>query len=103
MLVPDLIDILMTSLFSQAPVLYPKSRFCGHTATVESVACHPSQMHECCSVGDDRLLLFWDQRKQGSSPALRVQGLHDNDINCVSWNAHSPELVATGDSDGVSD
>jgi WD40 repeat protein len=32
---------------------------------------------------------------------VRVEGLHGNDINCVSWNSEAVELVATGDSDGV--
>jgi hypothetical protein len=57
---------------------------------------------ECCSVGDDQLLLFWDRRQPGEAPSARVGGVHQNDINCVSWNAEATHLVATGDSDGVS-
>ena len=82
-------------------MLYPSARFKGHKATVEAVAWHPAKVGECCSVGDDGLLLFWDQRQPGERPALKVEGLHHNDINCVSWNAEATELVATGDSDGV--
>jgi hypothetical protein len=53
-------------------------------------------------VGDDQLLLFWDRRQPGEAPSARVGGVHQNDINCVSWNAEATHLVATGDSDGVS-
>jgi hypothetical protein len=83
------------------PVLYPKSKFYGHTDTVEAVACHPTSIDECCSGGDDKLLLFWDCRQQGHKPAAKVEGLHFNDINCLGWNSVATELVATGDSDGI--
>jgi histone-binding protein RBBP4 len=83
------------------PVLYPRSKFYGHTDTVEAVACHPTNIDECCSGGDDKLLLFWDCRQQGHKPAAKVEGLHFNDINCLGWNTVATELVATGDSDGI--
>ena len=83
------------------PVLYPKSKFCGHTDTVEAVACHPTSIDECCSGGDDKLLLFWDCRQDGHKPSAKVEGMHFNDINCLGWNTVATELVATGDSDGV--
>ena len=71
------------------------------TDTVEAVACHPTSVSECCSVGDDKLLLFWDTRVEGHKPSQRVEGMHNDDINCVAWNSLAPELVATGDSDGI--
>ena len=86
---------------TRGPILYPKAKFVGHTDTVEAVACHPTSVSECCSVGDDKLLLFWDTRVEGHKPSQRVEGMHNDDINCVAWNSLAPELVATGDSDGI--
>lgn len=83
------------------PVLYPRHKFCGHTDTVEAVACHPTNVDELCSAGDDKLLLFWDCRQEGHKPAAIVKDLHFNDINCLGWNSVATEMVATGDSDGV--
>lgn len=83
------------------PVLYPRHKFCGHTDTVEAVACHPTNVDELCSGGDDKLLLFWDCRQEGHKPASIVKDLHFNDINCLGWNPVATEMVATGDSDGV--
>jgi histone-binding protein RBBP4 len=81
-------------------VLHPTARFAGHTDVVEAVACHPDQQEECCSGGDDRLLIFWDSR-QPTMPTTVVRGLHNGDINCLSWNAIDTRLVATGCSDGA--
>jgi hypothetical protein len=81
-------------------VLHPTARFAGHTDVVEAVACHPDQQEECCSGGDDRLLIFWDAR-QPTMPTTVVRGLHNGDINCLSWNAIDTRLVATGCSDGA--
>lgn len=45
------------------------AEFRGHEHTVEDVCFHPHSDSEFCSVGDDKRLLFWDER-QGREPVL---------------------------------
>jgi histone-binding protein RBBP4 len=82
--------------------LQPRHTFRGHTAPVEDVDYDPRSAtgSECCSVGDDRSLLFWDGRS-GSSPTLAVKEAHGDDINCVIWNPHDANVICTGASDGT--
>jgi len=47
--------------------LQPLGEFRGHEHTVEDVCFHPHNDYEFCSVGDDKRLLFWDER-QGRDP-----------------------------------
>lgn len=80
-------------------LLSPRMIFSGHTAQVEEVCFHPSHADLLCSVGDDQLLMIWDQRLGGSRAALAVQTGHSDDVNAVSWNAINENLLITGSSD----
>jgi len=52
------------------------------------------------SVGLDDRLLLWDARV-GSDPVAEAKGYHNGEINCVSWSALNPVLLATGAADGA--
>lgn len=73
----------------------PTTRFEGHTATVEDVCFKPDSHTEVCSVGDDQLLLFWDERS-GTSPVLEVPKWSTVDLHCVDWNHADVNLLVTG-------
>ena len=79
-----------------------KYTFNGHTGPVEDVKFDPESHTgtQCCSVGDDRNLFFWDGRK-GTSPCDKVVNAHADDINCVVWNPYNRNIVCTGASDGT--
>lgn len=81
--------------------LKPRCIFQGHTETVEDVKYDPRSQNglECCSVGDDMCLFFWDGRA-GLKPTNSVVRAHDDDINCVVWNPFDGNVVCTGASDG---
>jgi hypothetical protein len=49
-----------------------RSRFQGHTDTIEDVVFRPGNADEFCSVGDDKALIFWDARQEGGKPAAKV-------------------------------
>jgi len=76
--------------------------FDGHTAVVEDVEFDPESHTgtQCCSVGDDHNLFFWDGRK-GSKPVDKLLDAHEDDINCVIWNPFNRNIVCTGASDGT--
>jgi histone-binding protein RBBP4 len=84
----------------EAAALAPRAAFEGHAGPVEDAQFHPTSRFVCCSVGDDRQLLLWDERA-GTRPQQRAAEAHDDDINCVSWSAQRPEHVLTGSSDGL--
>eukprot|EP00898_Chlorokybus_atmophyticus_P005036 jgi/Chlat1/5533/Chrsp369S05397 len=89
-----------TSTAPPAPTVEPRQKFTGHTDTVEDIQFHPSSAEECCSVGDDYQLLFWDARS-GGAPVLAVKDAHKSDLHCVDWNAHNEHLVLTGSADST--
>ena len=80
-------------------LLSPRLIFSGHTAQVEEVSFHPSHPDLLCSVGDDQLLMIWDQRLGGNRAALAVQTGHTDDVNAVAWNTVNENLLITGSSD----
>ncbi len=74
-----------------------RTRLEGHQDTVEDVVFCPGSATEVVSVGDDKLMLFWDTR-QGTKPVRRVDGAHPKqDIHCVDWSALQQHLIATGE------
>mmetsp|Transcript_2585 Transcript_2585/g.7191 ORF Transcript_2585/g.7191 Transcript_2585/m.7191 type:complete len:362 (-) Transcript_2585:425-1510(-) len=77
----------------------PLRRFEGHSKTVEDVRFNPTSHTEFCSVGDDGLLLFWDERS-GGTPVTKVLPWCQVDLHCVDWNAADNNLLVTGTADG---
>jgi hypothetical protein len=63
-------------------------RFIGHSATTEDVCFRPTSGDEFCSVGDDQLLIFWDERK-GKKPVNTVPKWLDVDLHCVGEQMRS--------------
>ena len=98
---PDLPSVTIDGGDSlQAPGLAPRGVFKGHTDTVEDVQFHPTHAARFCSVGDDRQLLFWDERAGGErGPVGRVERAHDADVHCVDWCPGNDNLVVTGSAD----
>ena len=62
---------------------------------------HPASNHVLCSVGDDRLVAFWDIRENQRGPVTRVDEAHTSDINCCAWNSVETNYVLTGSSDAT--
>lgn len=55
----------------KTPTLHPTLTLIGHTHTVEDLVFSPRNDHEIVSVGQDRLLIYWDARS-GSAPVDKV-------------------------------
>jgi len=75
------------------------SEFRGHQATVEDVCFHPKSDVEFCSVGDDKRLLFWDERAS-KDPTLSMPQWSQCDLHCLDWNETDVNLLVTGTADG---
>jgi WD40 repeat protein len=86
--------------------LKPYCRLSGHTESIDGLVFKPDSATELCSVGVDRMIMFWDTRIVSSyspieevKPTYKISGVHDDDINCVAWSTLNPNLVATGSND----
>lgn len=73
----------------------------GHTSVVEDVDWSHHHSHIFGSVGDDKQLLIWDSRDSADAPSKRVEGAHESDINCISFNPMNEFLLATGSTDST--
>jgi histone-binding protein RBBP4 len=62
----------LSNTVAPAPALACRSRFMGHSDTVEDIAFHPTSDQQLCSVGDDSALCFWDART-GTSPVIKAR------------------------------
>lgn len=79
-------------------LLSPRMIFRGHTQTIEEVQFAPHHESLLTSVGDDRLLLLFDQRV-GQQAVVEIHTSHTDDVNGVSWNSINTHLLVTGSSD----
>jgi histone-binding protein RBBP4 len=74
--------------------------FRGHKGVVEDVEwshCHAAIFG---SVGQDRQLLIWDNRKdRTTAPSMKLENAHPADVCCLSFNPFSEFLIATGSAD----
>lgn len=74
---------------------------------MEDVDVHPASDHLLCSVGDDRMIKFWDLRTSSAASAVdggavvSVENAHTADINCCAWNPVETNYVLTGSSDST--
>jgi WD40 repeat protein len=73
--------------------------FRGHSAWVEDVAFSPLVDYVFGSVGDDKMLMVWDERSD-KGPMVKVEA-HGNEINCLSFNPKNEYVLATGSADKV--
>jgi histone-binding protein RBBP4 len=81
--------------------LDPLTLFAGkHSAGVEDVAWSPSESNIFVSVGDDRQVLFWDDRDPANLLAS-VGNAHAGDVNCVQFCPTDAFTVVTGGADGL--
>ena len=76
--------------------LEAKSIFRGHTSIVGDVCWHHAHEHVFASVGDDELLLLWDDRQPKFTHSVHA---HKQEINAVSFNLCEEHLLATGSVD----
>ncbi|KAI9027929.1 WD40-repeat-containing domain protein [Hyaloraphidium curvatum] len=76
--------------------LQPLFTYRGHTGVVEDVAWHALHDSLFASVGDDRKLIIWDTRKNGSTHNITA---HNAEINSVAFNPGSEFILATGSAD----
>ena len=77
----------------------PLSKFHYHSGQVGDVAWHCSQPHTFASVGDDRMLMVYDTRRDASDAVVQKLEAHPKEINCVAFHPTHEHLVATGSSD----
>lgn len=75
--------------------------FRGHDSDVQDVDWSHQHSSLFASVGDDRKLLVWDVRQDGSTPSTSVTNAHDRDVNCVCFNPFNDYLLATGSADSA--
>jgi histone-binding protein RBBP4 len=76
----------------------PRSTFAGHSKTVEDVDWHSKDPNMFGSVGDDRIICIWDDRKS-AAPTTTFKDAHDGDINSIAFNPVQEYLFATGSAD----
>jgi len=73
--------------------------FTGHMDVVEDVGWHNFHEDIFGSVGDDKHLSLWDQRK-GKEPAHCISA-HSAEINTISFNPNNEFTLLTGSADKV--
>lgn len=88
------------------PAVAPITTFRGHKDVVEDVAWSHFVPTLFASAGDDARLLLWDTRTPqkpagiiNDGPSNKSAGHHTANINCVSFNQLSANLLASGSSD----
>lgn len=79
-------------------IIQPRIDLVGHSAAVEDLCFHPTEADQLVSVGDDKLMLFWDTRAN-AHPAHTVKDVHSEDIHCIDWNPHDTNMLLTGSGD----
>jgi len=77
----------------------PLQTFSGSTDVVEDVGWHHFNESFFGSVGDDKQLRIWDQRK-GAEPAHCIEA-HSLEINSISFNPNNEYTLLTGSADKI--
>jgi len=72
----------------------------GHTGEVLDVAFSPSNDSILGSASSDKSVRIWDYR-QSKALVLTVENLHSDDVNSISFNQYSPNIISTCGSDNV--
>ncbi|CDH58111.1 histone-binding protein rbbp4 [Lichtheimia corymbifera JMRC:FSU:9682] len=75
----------------------PLASYEGHTACVEDISWHATDIHLFASVGDDKRLLIWDTRSP-TKPTNSIQA-HQAEVNSVAFNWRQDWMLATGSAD----
>jgi histone-binding protein RBBP4 len=81
--------------------LDPINTYRGHTSIVEDVAWHNESEWMFASVGDDRQLMIWDTREDGTDKPKQQVEAHSAEVNAVAFSPSSPNLLLTGSGDKV--
>ena len=80
----------------------PLLNFSAHAdSVVEDICCHSQHEHLFATVGDDRCIMWWDDREKcGPNKAThKITNAHKKEINSIDCNPFSEFLFATGSSD----
>ncbi|GAB2267853.1 hypothetical protein Dimus_002829 [Dionaea muscipula] len=77
-------------------VLDAKTVFLAHENVVEHVSWHLKNENVFGSVGDDMLLMIWDQRSDKPQQTVRC---HEKEVNYLSFNSYNEWILATASSD----
>mmetsp|Transcript_12690 Transcript_12690/g.25770 ORF Transcript_12690/g.25770 Transcript_12690/m.25770 type:complete len:299 (-) Transcript_12690:562-1458(-) len=75
----------------------PVAVYKAHNGIIEDVTWHPHHASVFASVGDDKMLIYWDKRKD-KKPAHEVAA-HKKEVNCVAFSPFTEFLVVTGSTD----
>jgi len=79
----------------------PLATYAGHTDVVEDVCWHGSNENWFGSVGDDKMMMIWDQRTNNSSKPTHSILAHQAEINCIHFNPKNEYTILTGGADMV--
>jgi len=74
------------------------AQFRGHEGPVTDVAWCVHSPSVFGSVGDDGMLLLWDE-KAGGAPTNKPARSHAAEINCLAFSPHREHLLLTGSAD----
>ncbi|KAG1663769.1 hypothetical protein FOA52_011820 [Chlamydomonas sp. UWO 241] len=84
---------------AKASTLQAQSIYAAHTDVVDDVAWHCHHADIFGSVGDDKRLILWDVRKPPGSAIMIQAQAHEREVNCIAFNPHNPNILATGSAD----
>eukprot|EP00873_Tetraselmis_striata_P017230 jgi/Tetstr1/437494/TSEL_026173.t1 len=77
----------------------PLAVFKHHDGPVGDVSWHSKDAHTFASVGDDKLLIVYDDRLPPVSAAVSKVVAHQDEIHCVAFHPAAEPLLATGSAD----
>jgi len=71
-----------------------------HTKSVEDLQFSPVDKNQLASCSVDGTLRLADLREPNTKKSHTTIQAHNSDVNVLSWNRKSPNLIATGADDG---
>ncbi|KAJ6231090.1 glutamate-rich wd repeat-containing protein [Anaeramoeba flamelloides] len=76
-----------------------KTSYERSTESIEDLTFSPSEGNVFASCSVDRSIKIWDSRAKKCG--LEIPNAHDSDVNVISWNKISDNLIASGGDDGI--
>jgi ribosome assembly protein RRB1 len=74
--------------------------FLSHTSSVEDLQWSPVEGTVFASCSADRSVLVWDVRVRGRRSVAGIPGAHESDVNVISWNRATTNLLVSGGDEG---
>ncbi|KAJ6243571.1 glutamate-rich wd repeat-containing protein [Anaeramoeba flamelloides] len=80
-------------------VLDEKTSYQRSTESIEDLTFSPNEGNVFASCSVDRTIKIWDSRAKKCG--LEIPNAHNSDVNVISWNKISDNLIASGGDDGI--